>query len=106
MTVEKSIPPDESSGYKALVEQIGDMFELLQRMLKANLPIFENEANAIIARKETDGNKIMWQLDHLLSYTMHGVGADVYFKLIDHLRTIDEEAAKDYMEYYKEQQEG
>lgn len=108
MTSQKSVdntPCNDDIEYNELLKKIGGMFASLQKMLKDNLPLIENEANRLIEQKETNSRKIMWQLDYLLDYTMHGVGEDVFFKLVEYLRTIDEEAAQDYMEIYREQGE-
>ena len=87
------------------VNQIRGLAKSLQKMLQDNLHLIKSDVNVLLEQQEKDGNKIAWVLDHLLDYTRHGVGDDVFFRLVAYYRTIDKEAAADYMRYYEEEKE-
>ncbi len=87
------------------IKEIRGMFESLHELMRQNLPFWENEVDIIIANKETDRKKIEWTFDYLLDYTRHGIGNELYLRLIAYYRTVNPEGAASYLEMYQEQED-
>ncbi|MBD1432348.1 hypothetical protein H8B06_05890 [Sphingobacterium sp. DN00404] len=87
------------------ITEIRGMFESLHERMRQNLPFWENEVDIIIANQETDRNKIELTFDYLLDYTRHGIGNEVYLRLIGYYRTVDPEGAAYYLQIYQEQED-
>lgn len=68
--------------------------------LQKHIPAFEIEVNDLIEKKCSDTNKIENTLDTLLSLTNHGVGNDLFIKLLEYYKTINEEGALFYWNEY------
>lgn len=87
------------------IKEIRGMFESLHELMRQNLPFWENEVDIIIANKETDRKKIEWTFDYLLDYTRHGIGSELYLRLIAYYRTVNPEGAASYLQIYQEQED-
>jgi len=87
------------------IKEIRGMFESLHERMRQNLPFWENEIDTIIANKETDHNEIEWTFDYLLDYTRHGIGNEVYLRLINYYRTLNPEGAASYLRINQEKED-
>lgn len=90
---------------KQFIEEIKSVLEPLHSLMREQLPLLESEAEAIIARKETDSNTIGRCLDTILSYTDHGMAIDMFMKLIDYYNTVDPESAAFYLKLFNQDDE-
>ena len=80
------------------------LIEDFNKSLQAQLPALQNEICHLIDTKSTDSNIIEQYLDTLLSLIMHGVGDNLFIKLLEYYKTIDADAAVFYWnEYDKEE---
>lgn len=83
-----------------------DLISSFEQSLKQHLPALEYEVNSLILNKVTDNHIIERHLDTLLSLVNHGVGQDLFIKLLEYYKTIDAEGAAFYWnEYDKEEEE-
>ncbi|MBD1432323.1 hypothetical protein H8B06_05760 [Sphingobacterium sp. DN00404] len=87
------------------ITKIRGMFESLHERMRQNLPFWENEVDIIIANQETDRNKIELTFDYLLDYTRHGIGNELYLRLMAYYRTVNPEGAAYYLQIYQEQED-
>ena len=80
---------------------------IINASCNATKPSFflKNEVDTIIANKETDRKKIEWTFDYLLDYTRHGIGSELYLRLIAYYRTVNPEGAASYLQIYQEQED-
>lgn len=80
------------------------LIEDFNKSLQAHLPALQNDVCYLIDTKSTDSNIIEQYLDTLLSLIMHGVGDNLFIKLLEYYKTIDADAAVFYWnEYDKEE---
>lgn len=68
--------------------------------LKSYLPALEMEVNEIITAEEKDVKIIERYLDSTLSLAAHGIGEDLFIKLLEYYKTIDPEGALFYWNEY------
>jgi len=87
------------------ITEIKGMFESLHERMRQNLPFWENEVDTLIANRETDRNKIEWTFDYLLDYTRHGIGNELYLRLIAYYRTVNPDGAASYLKIYQDEEE-
>jgi hypothetical protein len=90
---------------KELVSELGKVIKLFLEDLKRHLPALEREVDHLIRSNESDTNTVALCLDTLLSLTMHGIRDDLFFKLLEYYRTLDEEGADFYLGEYRKQGE-
>ncbi|MDO5663994.1 MAG: hypothetical protein Q4G63_01900 [Bacteroidia bacterium] len=83
--------------FKDIVDAIRDF----QERLKSHLPAMEAEIEQIITSQSKDANTIENYLDTLLSLTAHGVGDELFGKLLDYYKTVNSIGAKFYWEEYE-----
>lgn len=88
-----------------LVNDIKNLIDNFNAALGQHLPALEKEVNQIISEKSTDNSTIEYLLDSLLSLTMHGVGDDLFIKLVDYYKTVDPEGALFYWNEYDSKEE-
>lgn len=90
---------------KEFVNELGNVIKSFLEDLKRHLPALEREVNHLIKSKESNINTVRRCLDTLLSLTMHGIGDELFFKLLEYYRTVDEEGADFYLGEYRKQGE-
>lgn len=83
-----------------LISTIGNLFKKFQEQAKAQLPAMEMEVNQIIEQQVTEVNFIENYLDSLLGLCQHDIGNDLYIKLLEYYKTVNEENAKFYWDEY------
>lgn len=88
-----------------LVKDIKTLIDNFNTALGQHLPALEKEVNQIISEKSTNNSTIEYLLDSLLSLTMHGVGDDLFIKLVDYYKTVDPEGALFYWNEYDSKEE-
>lgn len=86
-----------------MYNEIKSMVEELIDITKRDFYGLKKVVDDIIENEEKDVNKIEHILDELLDDSMHLTEADKYFfKLCSYFKTVDKQAATDYLEIYKE----
>jgi len=87
-------------------QDIKDFIHVFLENIKQQLPFFEAEIAALIAREEKDAMLIERQLDTLLSLTDLGIADELFIRLLEYYKSIDAEGAAFYWkEYDKEEEE-
>ena len=84
-----------------IITEIRGMFEPIHERMRQNLSFWKNEIDLIIANKVIDQNKIERTFDYLLDYTRHGIGNELYLRLIAYYRTVNPEGAASYLQMYQ-----
>ena len=85
------------------LDDIVNIIRSFNEKLQSYLPALEIEVNKIITTAEKDVNIIEGYLDTTLSLTAHGVGVDLFIKLLEYYKTIDSEGALFYWNEYDNQ---
>ena len=85
-----------------LVKQISNSIEQLQALFQAQLPTLELAVNDLIKSNTKDEEEIYRLMDVLLDFQFVGIGEDVFLKLLEYCKTVNQEAAADYKEIYEE----
>jgi hypothetical protein len=85
---------------KDLFKDIKQTIIEFQNSLQMNLPALEAEINHIIQSETLNKNTIENTLDTLLSLTGLGIGKDLFIKLLEYYKTVDEEGALFYWNEY------
>lgn len=85
--------------------EIKKAIEVFQQSLQAHLPALEAEVNHLIDSKSIHSNIIENTLDTLLSITDMGVGKELFIKLLEYYKTIDDEGAAFYWNEYDKDEE-
>jgi hypothetical protein len=80
-----------------------DIFQIITNFNKSIenlLPLFEAEVNDLIKSGYKEQNCIEQTLDTLLSLVIMGFAENLFLRLLDYYKTIDEEAAAFYWNQY------
>jgi len=72
--------------------------------LEQQLPALEQEINAMITGKTKDSKIIEHYLDTLLSLANHGIGENLFIRLLEYYKTIDLDGALFYWNEYDKQE--
>jgi len=78
---------------KEFVNELANVIRSFLEDLRRHLPALKRDVNHLIEGKESNTNTVGRCLDTLLSLTMHGIGNELFFKLLEYYRTLDEEGA-------------
>ncbi|MCC6726805.1 MAG: hypothetical protein IT258_20045 [Saprospiraceae bacterium] len=95
----------KEADYQQFVQSIAGEIRSLQSSMETLLPQLEQEADAIISNPSKDAKSIEHLLDTLLDWQMMGVGRNLFFRLLEHYKTIDPDAAADYWRFYEDMTE-
>lgn len=90
---------------ESLLNELVQMIKSFNESLKTQLPFLKLEINIIIKSKCTDTRTIETYLDTLLPLTMHGIGEDLFVRLVEYYRKVDSEGADFYWKEYEELRE-
>lgn len=82
------------------MDDIKQIIEQFNKSIKQQLPLMESEVNTLITTKSTDSNAIEHCLDTLVSLTVHGIGDDLFIRLLEYYKIINVEAAAFYWNEY------
>lgn len=82
------------------MDDIKQIIEQFNKSIKQQLPLLESEVNTLITTKSTDSNAIEHCLDTLVSLTVHGIGDDLFIRLLEYYKIINVEAAAFYWKEY------
>jgi hypothetical protein len=85
---------------KDLFQNIKQTIETFQQTLQQHLPQLEEEINHLIASGNQDKNIIENTLDTLLSLASMDVGKELFIKLLEYYKTIDDQGAMFYWNEY------
>jgi hypothetical protein len=86
--------------------EIIELITAFQRSISQHLPSLEQAVQAIIVGKITRESEIENLLDTLLSLTAHGIGNELFIRLLEYYKTVSPEGAEFYWkEYDQENQE-
>lgn len=96
---------NSSQNEEPLLTELVQMIKSFNESLKAQLPAIKYEINRIIKTKCTDTKIIETYLDTLLPFVTHGIGEDLFVRLVEYYRGVDAEGANFYWKEYKELQE-
>lgn len=90
---------------KQLVNDIKQIIDSFNQSLAELLPALESEIDLLISERTTDANQIEHCLDTLLSLTTHGIGDDLFIRLLEYYKTIDVDGAMFYWNEYDDKEE-
>ena len=82
------------------IKKLTDRIALVQKQIKAVLPLVSREIEEIINERIDDSNRIEHLLDKLLDFSMLGVGQEDFHKLNGYYSSIDKTASQFYAEEY------
>lgn len=85
-----------------LIKNIAAAIRQTQDRIKQHLPAIEASVNDIIQSNSTDTKAIEHTLDTLLDLQYIGLGRELFFKLLEYYKTIDQAAARDYWDFYED----
>lgn len=85
---------------KQLVNDLKRIIDSFNQSLAQCLPTLGAEVNVLITSKSKDATEIEHYLDTLLSLTAHGVGDDLFVRLLEYYKTVDEDGAMFYWNEY------
>jgi len=83
-----------------LVSKIGNILNNFLEQLETYLPALEREVTQIIEEKSINSQQIENYLDTLLSLCQHGIGNDLYIKLLEYYKTVNTAGAQFYWKEY------
>ena len=86
---------------KKLIDDITQIFQSFTDTLLTYLPSLEREVNSLIEAESKDGRNIELYLDTLLSLTEMSIADDLFIKLLEYYKNIDEEGARFYWNEYE-----
>ena len=89
--------------FKDIINSIGELQKLQQQAIDTNMPYFTSEVNTIIDNNIKDENRIFHLLDALLDLASNDDVLVLYKKLCRHLYFINQRAAFEYINGYREQ---
>ena len=88
------------------LNNLGNSIERLQKMIEMDVELnCKPLVYEIIANKVTDIDTIEHLLDRLLDNSITEAGSQLFHELCEYYKTINENHAKDYLGFYKEQYE-
>lgn len=90
---------------KKLITEIGNIIQSFNQSLQQHIPALAKEVKQLIDEKTVDVKIIEHYLDTLLSLTMHGVGDNLFIKLLEYYKTLDVEGAMFYWNEYDKEEE-
>lgn len=92
----------EDQNYTELVDSISTIAKQMRglqlRAVKAYTPI----VNDLIKSNCQDNREIELTLDYLMDIASDGKGLALFQRLLEHLKSLDPEAAQDYQRYWNE----
>ncbi len=83
-----------------LFKNIKQSIVAFQESLTQHLPALEADVNQLIKSKNQNTKTIEHILDTLLSLTDMGIGENLFVKLLEYYKTVDEEGAAFYWKEY------
>jgi len=89
---------------KQLVNDLKQIIEAFNQSLAMHLPALNNEVSSLIESKTKDSTEIEHCLNTLLSLTTHGVGDDLFIRLLEYYKTVDGEGAMFYWNEYDDKE--
>jgi hypothetical protein len=89
-----------------LRNEIIEMVTAFQESLAQHLPALQQAVQAIIARKAINESEIEHLLDTLLSLTAHGMGNELFIRLLEYYKTVSTEGAEFYWKEYDQENQG
>lgn len=89
---------------RQFLNEIKHIIQSFNESLEAYLPALEKEINTLIETKNTDNHTIETCLDTLLSLASHGIADDLFIKLLEYYKTVDEEGALFYWNEYDDKE--
>ncbi len=86
---------DDSDALKELIQGF-------QASIGQHMPALEQEVDALIQSNSTDPSEIENMLDTLMPLVSMGVGNEMFIRLIEYYKRVDQGAAAEYWRYYEE----
>jgi len=86
------------------LREIAGIINSFNEYLAKQMPLLEDEVERLISSGNTEINTIENYLDTLLSLTMHGVGDELFIRLLEYYKTIDLDGAMFYWNEYDKQE--
>ncbi len=83
-----------------LVSEISNLIKDFHQELESHLPALEKEIEVLIVNKNAKPIEIERYLDTFLSLSQHGIGNNLFVKLLEYYKNIDAEGARFYWEEY------
>ncbi len=90
---------------KQLVNDIKQIIDSFNQSLAEHLPALESEIDLLISEKINNANEIEHYLDTLLSLTTHGIGDNLFIRLLEYYKAIDVDGAMFYWKEYDAKEE-
>ncbi len=89
---------------KVITKELAKIIQEFNARLEQHLPALEQEVGAMISGKTKDPKIIENYLDTLLSLTNHGIGENLFIRLLEYYKTIDLDGAMFYWNEYDKQE--
>lgn len=92
---------DSSKNGNSLFQEVSNMIESIQPLIRQNLSLLTNQVDVIITRRERDDDRIQRLLDSLLDYAGMGDEGLILFKrLCRYYYDINPQATTEYVNIY------
>ncbi|MCX6220463.1 MAG: hypothetical protein NTZ69_05695 [Bacteroidia bacterium] len=89
---------------REITKELAEIIQEFNVRLEQHLPALEQEVDAMISGKTKDPKIIENYLDTLLSLTNHGIGENLFIRLLEYYKTIDLDGALFYWNEYDQQE--
>lgn len=92
----------DDSSFDKMAEELAKLIRQTNKSLETYLPSYQKEVDSFINQKSIDTEAIEHLLDSLSSMLYAGIGHQLYLKLLEYYKTIDNEGADFYWNLYEE----